>query len=347
MAEEIAEQPQVVADTLEALRPLAPQVRRVAGGRRHVLLVARGSSDNAAVYGRYLVETMTGRHAALAAPSVAVHYKAGIDLGDTLTISLSQSGRTEEIVETQQWARAHGSRTIAVTNSPDSPLAHGADLALVTRAGAERAVPATKTYTAQLAAMAVIADALAPEDEGFTTELASVPDRLRLLLTRQDERHDQAAATLAEMVGRTVVVSRGIAQTTALEVALKLEETCLHPVRGLSYSDLRHGPLAVLDEQVATVLIAPGDGPVLYGLLRQARDIRATGSTVIGIGGDAAFAAECDIALPGPALTERLAPIGLIVPGQLVIEAAALRLGLNPDRPRGLAKVTQTDPQKG
>ena len=116
--------------------------------------MARGSSDNAAVYGRYLVETHLGISAALAAPSVATHYHARLDLSDTLVVTISQSGRTEEIVEVQRWAREQKAATIAISNDSESPLATEADVPLTTQAGVERAVPATKSYTSQVAAVA-------------------------------------------------------------------------------------------------------------------------------------------------------------------------------------------------
>lgn len=156
MAAEIAEQPDAIARTLDALLPERERLRRLVSGRRQVLLVARGSSDNAGVYGRYLLEVHAGRGAALAAPSLATHYAVRRDLSDSVVVSLSQSGQTAEIIETQQWAAACGARTIAVTNDPASPLAAAADLPLVTAAGLERAVPATKSYTAQLTAIAVL-----------------------------------------------------------------------------------------------------------------------------------------------------------------------------------------------
>ncbi|MFW6091896.1 MAG: SIS domain-containing protein, partial [Actinomycetota bacterium] len=159
MAREIAEQPAALARTLDGLRPLRPEVRELAGGRRAVLFFARGSSDNAAIYGRYLMEVHAGHPAGLAAPSVGTHYGADLDLSDAVVVSVSQSGATQEILEAQAWAARCGARTIAVVNDGESPLAQAADLVLVTRAGRELAVPATKSYTTQLAAMAVLAGA--------------------------------------------------------------------------------------------------------------------------------------------------------------------------------------------
>jgi glutamine---fructose-6-phosphate transaminase (isomerizing) len=141
----------------------------------------------------------------------------------------------------------------------------------------------------------------------------------------------------------TLVTGRGITYGTALEVALKLEETCLRPVRGLSYADLKHGPIAVVEADVAVVLVAAPDGPTVEGMTQLAETVHARHATVVGIGGDVAFAAQCDVAVPGPALPEELAPLALAIPGQVMVEVLARRLGLNPDSPRGLSKVTQTD----
>lgn len=341
MAREIAEQPAAVARTLEALLPLRAELRRLGNGRRHVLLVARGSSDNAAVYGRYLLETHTGVSAALAAPSVATHYRRERDLSDSLVVALSQSGGTEEIVATQRWARACGAATVAVTNDPASALAREADLALVTRAGPELAVPATKSYTTQLAALAVLATALAPDPESLDADLRRAPDAMAALLT--DRTPVDAAVDLLARDGSTLVAGRGLVLGTALEVALKLEETCLRPVRGLSYADLRHGPIAVVAAGVTAVLVSAADGPLVPGLTGLADDLHRLGATVIGFGGDDRFRAACDVGVAGPQLPEPVAPLGLVLPAQVAVESLARRLGLDPDAPRGLSKVTQTD----
>jgi glucosamine--fructose-6-phosphate aminotransferase (isomerizing) len=136
---------------------------------------------------------------------------------------------------------------------------------------------------------------------------------------------------------------RGLAFGTTLEVALKLEETCLRPVRGLSYADLKHGPIAIVDASLVTLLVAGPSGPTLPGLVDLAGTVRDAGSPVLGIGGDPAFRSACDLAVPGPSLSELLAPLALVIPAQLLAERLARRLGLDPDAPRGLKKVTQTD----
>ena len=342
MAAEVAEQPLAVRLTLESLLPARPEIRQLAQGRRQVLFAARGSSDNAAVYGRYLLETRAGILGSLLSPSVATHYRARLDLSDALVVCVSQSGATTEIVDTQAWASTNGAATLAVTNVEGSPLAEYADLALVTQAGPELAVPATKTYLTQLVAMAVLGTALAPEPTALDEALTRVPDEVDRLLTASAGIGDAVAAL--KDAAYAVVAGRGLMMGTALETALKLEETCLRPVRGYSYADLRHGPISVVTSGMTALLVAAPDGPLIAPMVELAGDLAGRGATVVGIGGDAAFAAACAVHVPGPDLPEAVAPLGAIVPAQLVVEGLARALGLDPDNPRGLAKVTATDP---
>ncbi len=335
---EIGEQPAALRATLAALLPRAAEVAAVAAGTRQVLFIARGTSDNAAVYGSYLLQVYAGRLATLASPSVATTYRSRDDLSGVLAVALSQSGRTEEIVDTLAWAADCGARTLAVTNSAASPLAETAELALVTAAGAERAVPATKTFITQLAALAVLAIGLGADvDAG---ELRRVPDEVERVLAAPGDI-EAAAADLAGAAGM-VVSGRGLAYAAALELALKLKEACYLHAMGLSYADLLHGPIAVVDAATPAIVVAADSGPTLDGAVRLARRAAGAGATVLAIGGGPALAAEASRALPGPRLPEWLAPLGLIVPGQLLTEALARRLGLDPDSPRGLTKVTQT-----
>jgi glucosamine 6-phosphate synthetase-like amidotransferase/phosphosugar isomerase protein len=359
---EIAEQPEALGSTFDALLSQVGELAALGRDTRQVLFIARGSSDNAAVYGQYLCSARAGRLASLASPSLATAYRAVLDLRGVLAVAVSQSGATEEIVTTLEWARRCGARTVAVTNAAGSPLTEVADLALITQAGEELAVPATKTYTTQLAAMAVLALSLqqggrgaepptgagtgvqAPRGPGSGVDvgaLRGVPGAVAAMLEVAP-----AAEALAERmveVGTLVVSGRGYAYSTALEVALKLKETCYLTAVGLSYADLVHGPIAVVDDDTPALLVAAGDGPILPEMTGLARRIAATGADVYGIGGDPEFAAACRSALPGPALPEHLAPFALIVPGQLLVEALARAKGLDPDAPRGLDKVTQTD----
>jgi glucosamine--fructose-6-phosphate aminotransferase (isomerizing) len=338
MRAEIFEQPAAVAATLDDLLPLAGEIERLGDGLRQVLFIARGSSDNAAVYGQYLCSVRAGRLGVLASPSVATAYHATVDLSGVLAVAVSQSGRTEEIVATQEWARACGARTVAVTNDGSSPLAAEADLALVTRAGEELAVPATKTFTTQLAALAVLGLALGG---GGLDALRAAPDALSRALSVAP-----AAEALAERLTyvQTVAVSaRGYAYAVARELALKLQEACYITALGLSYADLEHGPIAVVDADTPALLIAAArDEAMLGAMVALARRCAQEGGHVYGIGGDPEFAAACRSALPEAVLPAWLSPLSLVVPGQLLVEALARAKGIDPDAPRGLRKVTQT-----
>ncbi|TDE36098.1 SIS domain-containing protein [Actinomadura sp. 6K520] len=342
MRAEIGEQPDALARTIDALLPRLPELAALAGETRQVLFIARGSSDNAAVYGRYLVESHTGRLATLAAPSIATTYRRRLDLAGVLAVAISQSGKTAEIVETLDWAATCGARTVAVTNGAGSPLAEAAEVALITRAGDEIAVPATKTYTTQLAALSVLGlglGAAVPADD-----LRRVPDEVARLIERTEKSPalPEIVEALAAVPG-AVVSGRGIAFGTALELALKMKEACYLHAMGLSYADLLHGPIAVVDGRTPALLVAADSGPTLAGTVALAERVEGAGGRAYGVGGGPRLAEACSAALPGPALPEWTAPLGLIVPGQIMVEHLARRLGLDPDVPRGLHKVTQTD----
>jgi glucosamine--fructose-6-phosphate aminotransferase (isomerizing) len=338
MRREIAEQPAALRATIAALLPRRGEVAELADHTRQVLFVARGTSDNAAVYGSYLIQAQAGRLTALAAPSIATTYRSRLDLSGVLAVALSQSGKTEEIVDTLAWAGDCGARTLAITNGAGSPLAAAAEVAFVTQAGAERAVPATKTFTTQLAALAVLAIGLGADlDPG---ELRAAPDAVEAILDRPLEL-DPMVSELAHVQG-VVVSGRGMVYSAALELALKLKEACYLHAMGLSYADLLHGPIAVVDGGTPAILLAADSGPTLDGTVDLARRVAGAGARAYGIGGGERLASACSHALPGPDLPEWLAPLGVIVPGQLLTEMLARRLGINPDAPRGLSKVTQT-----
>ncbi|GHH68505.1 glutamine-fructose-6-phosphate transaminase [Streptosporangium violaceochromogenes] len=340
MRSEIAEQPAALRATLDALLPRAAEVGRLAGQTRRLLFIARGTSDNAAVYGRYLVEAHAGLLATPAAPSIATTYRRRLDLDGVLAVALSQSGRTEEIVETLAWARDCGARTVAITNGgEESPLAQVADLALCTLAGEEKAVPATKTYTTQLAALAVLGLGLGAEVEA--ADLLRVPDAVERLIAEPGDL-DEIVEGLAGKPG-VVVSGRGLVFSTALELALKLKEACYLHAMGLSYADLLHGPIAVVDEETPALVVAADRGPTLAGTVALAERVIGAGASAFAVGGGSALAEVSTAALNGPDLPEWVTPLALIVPGQLLTEALARRLGIDPDAPRGLNKVTQTD----
>lgn len=340
MRSEIAQQPEALRRTLEDLLPLRSEIAELGRSVKQVLFIARGSSDNAAVYGSYLLQAHTGYLATLSAPSIATVYGARVDLSGVLAVAISQSGGTKEILETMRWAADCGARTIGITNGAESPLAAEADIALVTRAGNEVAVPATKTYNTQLAALAVLAlglggDALDPAD------LERVPDGIEEILATPSDTLDEIVERTVAVHG-AVVTGRGMALSTALETALKLKETCYLHTMGMSYADFLHGPIAVADPRTPALLVASPQGPVLPGMVELAGRLRTAGAPVFGIGGGSALASAVDLSLPVPDVPEWLSPMHLIVPAQLLTERLTRRLGHDPDIPRGLNKVTQT-----
>jgi glutamine---fructose-6-phosphate transaminase (isomerizing) len=342
MKTEILAQPAALQATIDALVPRVPEIADLAKSSRQVLFFARGTSDNAAVYGSYLIQIAAGRLASLGSPSVATAYHAKIDLSGTMAVGLSQSGRTHEIIETLRWARHCGAQVVAITNSGDSPLADLADVALVTEAGIERAVPATKTFTCQLAALAVLSIGLGADLD--VAELRRLPAAIADLLaeaTAPGYGVDSIVDELVDVDG-LVVSARGLAYSTALELALKIKEACYLHAMGLSYADLQHGPIAVVDAATPAIVIAADSGPTVDAAVGLARRVTQAGARAYAIGGGAALASAASKALAGPALPEWLAPIGLIVPGQLLTEALSRRLGIDPDSPRGLSKITQT-----
>jgi glucosamine--fructose-6-phosphate aminotransferase (isomerizing) len=344
MAREIAEQPAATRATLQALAPRLDELSHAVAGCTRVRFYARGSSDAAAVYGRHLVEAYACLPAALASPSIATLYGVEHDLSGTLAVFLSQSGATEEIVANLRWASGCGATTVAVTNDEASPLTRAADVAWTTRAGTEHAVPATKTYTSQLVALALLGAALRRSrqepNEDLLAALSDVPSAIEEMLVQRDLA-EQAAALLKDRQV-LVVTGRGYTSSAAHETALKIAETTYRPALGMSAADLEHGPIAVLDADSALVVVAPEDGPARDSLASVARTAAARGSLVLGLGGGPALERHCRLRLTGPRLPEPVAPAALVVGGQLVAEALCRADGLDPDQPRGLSKVTQT-----
>jgi glucosamine--fructose-6-phosphate aminotransferase (isomerizing) len=334
MAQEMADQPARLAHLIERFDEVAELVRAVAPQPLHgITMVARGSSDHAAVYGRYLLEAATGRPVSLAAPSLHTLYGIDTDYSGQLVIAVSQSGTTPEIVSTLRALQEAGGRGLAITNGPGSALAQAADEVLDLEMGDERAVPATKTVTGQLAACAVVARALGPAPF-FRAELAAVPDAVQAVLDDPDPVA-RAAHALADAT-QLIVVARGYLFAAALETALKVKETCALLADGYSAADLRHGPIAAVTRDLPVVaLFAPG--PALSDIKSLVEDLRERSAGVITVGsGDGA-----DVPFPKE-VPEPLAPIVAVVRGQQLARQLALTLGYDPDCPEGLTKVTLT-----
>jgi glucosamine--fructose-6-phosphate aminotransferase (isomerizing) len=343
MAADIAEQPEVFARLLEPARSAA--ITRVAAEiarrrPRHVVLTARGTSDHAALYAAYLIEIRLGLPAGLASPSAITVYGARPDLSSSLVIGVSQSGGSPDLVEVLRVARESGALTLAVTNNPDSELATSAELSIDVAAGHERAVAATKTYTAELLALLMLV-------EGVRAGDGALPPPERVALAALPELAAQAIAdsTPVELApryrfaGRMVTTGRGYAYATAREAALKLMETSYLAALAFSGADLLHGPLAMADPDVPVLAIV-GAGPGGAAMREVLAKLGERRADVVAIGPSHVDGAAAH--LPVPTVDERYAPLLDILPLQRLALALALARGEDPDSPRGLNKLTST-----
>lgn len=338
MAAEIAEQPQawrrLLADGAAEINDVAC---RIASHRpRFVQFVARGTSDHAALYAKYLVEIRQQLPAGLVSPSTMTVYGARPDLRDVLYIAVSQSGGSPDLVQSVEVARAQGAITVAITNNAASPLSDAAEFAIDVRAGAERSVAATKSYTAELLALYLLTEGM---HGGDTSAAQALPDLADAVLERDGQVRD--VAQRYRFAQRLITTGRGYAYPTAREAALKLMETSYLSAQAFSGADLLHGPLATVDPQVPVLAVVPsgpgGDamGPVLERLDERNAD-------VFGVGAPEHIAALTGgIALPA-GVPDELSPLLEIIPFQQLALHLAVARGGDPDTPRGLHKVTET-----
>jgi glucosamine--fructose-6-phosphate aminotransferase (isomerizing) len=337
---EIREQPAALDRLLTRRDDFAAAARAIAARAPDaVRLVGHGSSDNAASYGVYVFGLLPGWTAFRDSISLATYYEADVDVSRSVVLALSQSGRTPDVLEYVSRARSRGALTIAVTNEPDSQLGRAAEAVVPLEAGPERSVAATKTYTNQLAALALLAGAAA----GRGDEIADALGNTAALLSSAIPELESAVASLAvpfAFVGRMFVVGRGLEFATAREVALKLTETCRVAAEPLTATDLAHGPIAALDPLFPVWTIASRDASLPAAVDAAAR-AREAGATILASGSAASEIAGAAYTLPVPeAPNKLLAPLLSVMPGQLFAAALADAKGLDPDRPHGLSKVT-------
>lgn len=336
MAAEIAEQPTTLARLLDEGRAFIASLARDVAERqpRFVLLAARGTSDHAALYLKYLIEVRLGLPVGLVSASTLTVYDAQPRYDDVLWIALSQSGGSPDLVESTVRAREAGAYAIAITNAASSPLAGAADAHIDVLAGPELAVAATKSYTSELLASWMLVESWAGGD---VTRADALPRLAREVLDRGD---GLAVASRYRFVERLVTTGRGYAYPTAREAALKLMETSYLSAHAFSSADLMHGPLAMIDEDRPVIAVVPyGAGgeamqPVLDRLAERGADLL--------IEGDVDRAPRAAAGIPLPATAEDIAPILQIMPLQQLAYAMAIARGYDPDAPRGLRKVTET-----
>jgi glucosamine--fructose-6-phosphate aminotransferase (isomerizing) len=342
MLEEIEEQPAALERTLQGELGAIGELRRRLSAKppRMILLAARGTSDNAAQFGRYLLEITTGIPVSLAAPSIFTLYQAPVKLDDTLVVAISQSGESTDTNLVLERAKEQGCVTIGVTNEASSSLARLAEHTFLVRAGKEKSVAATKTYTGQLLMLYLLAYALGGriELDDFMRLPAWTESALRL------EPEVRAKAERFRFMDHAVVVGRGLNYSNAFEFALKLMETCYVIAERFSSADLLHGPIAMVEAGFPAFLFAPSGvtWPGLRGMIEKLNDLRAETLLITDLGNPEAVAMQKNSIIIPAELPEMYTPIPYIVPAQLFAATLAEHKGINPDQPRTLSKVTRT-----
>jgi len=342
MLEEIREQPRALERTLaEELRRL-PRFEKLVAKRRPrlIVLVARGTSDNAAQFGRYLLEITTGIPVSLAAPSISTLYDAPIDYRDSLVIAISQSGESTDTNIVLERAHARGAMTVGITNEKASALARIGEHSFLVRAGKEKSVAATKTYTGQILIFYLIACALGARIR--RGDLERIPELAQEALGLEDE-----VATISEryrFMRQAVVVGRGLNYANAFEFALKMMETCYVVAERFSSADFLHGPIALVEQSFPVFAFAP-TGVTWTSIGETLQKLQGLHAEILAItdrGNREVDARATKVIRLPRRIKEVMTPIPYIIPAQLFAAHLAAQKGLNPDQPRTINKVTMT-----
>lgn len=338
MWKEIMEEPAALrACAAENGRTIA-QIMSEAGKRgvKRVTFCARGTSDNAATYGKYAFEILTGMQAASAAPSVLALYGRDVDWEDSLVIGLSQSGQTADVSQIVRAARQHGALTVGITNTPGSPLAESAEYVLLCSAGPEKSVAATKTFLTEMDLTIRLAASLAGAKD-VLAQLSDVPDNLDRVYGLKDAAGE--AARRYRFVEKSFVLARGLNYPVALEAALKIQETTYIGAKAFAISDFYHGPKAMVQGDTALLVFAP-TGPSFEDAVGFIDKMRETGADFLVFSDDEKLCGRADAALCIPCSgSDFVTPFYNAAASQmLACQLAAVR-GNNPDKPRGLQKV--------
>jgi len=339
---EIFEQPARLASLLENQKRTVLEIAKAIRSRNvgYAFLAARGTSDNAGRYANYLWGARNQLPLALATPSLFTYYQSPPRLQNALVVGVSQSGRSPDIVSVLEEGRKQNCPTLAITNIPDSPLAKAADFVLDIQAGPEKAVAATKTYTTELMAIAMLSAALNDLDEQWN-ELASVPRWAELALAL-DETIQQMTQRYRYM-SQCVVLGRGFNYATAFEWALKLKELTYIIAEPYSSADFQHGPIAMVEGGFPVMAVAPR-GRVhdsMKEMLSRLRNQKDAEIVVISDDKDTLALAQSPINLP-PHIPEWLTPLVSIIPAQLFACRLTQVKGYDTEAPRSITKVTET-----
>jgi glucosamine--fructose-6-phosphate aminotransferase (isomerizing) len=339
LAQEIASQPTTIAHLLDRETRHIQDIVAQLPPFDYALIAARGSSDHAATYAQYVWGTLAGYPVALAAPSLLTLYHSSIRLSNALVVGISQSGQSPDIVAVLAEGKRQGRPTLAITNDPTSPLATTADHVIELHTGPEKSVAATKTYTAQLAVMALLAASLSGRKDALET-IQQLPATLEATLHLGTSIAQDIAPY--HNMDRCITLGRGYNYATSIELALKLEELTYVMANAYSSADFRHGPIATVEPGMPVFLIMPS-GAAFADLLELAQDLHKRGARLLVISDSPQALALAHTAFPLPTnIPEWLSPLVTILPGQLASLHLAQARGFDPDIPRGLHKITRT-----
>jgi len=339
---EIFEQPSILRGLLEEqiniIAEIASEIRK--RNVDFVFLAARGTSDNAGRYANYIWGAYNGLPVALATPSLFTYYQKPPRLNNALVLGVSQSGKSPDIVSVLAEGRKQGCLTLAITNEKDSPLTREADFVINIQAGAEKAVAATKTYTAELMALAMLSAALGNDDQRME-ELNQVPDWAEKILSQNDQI--KAIAQRYLYMERCVVLGRGFNYSTAFEWSLKLKELTYVVAEPYSSADFQHGPIAMVERGFPIMAVAPGGSVFdsLKNMLAELRNNQNAELLVISDQQSVLELAQSSIELPA-GIPEWITPLITIIPAQLFCNHLAHTKGYNAESPRSIRKVTET-----
>ena len=338
---EITEQPDRIKALLSSQRKTVERIAAEIQKRdiQYVFLAARGTSDNAGRYANYLLGAQNGLPLALATPSLFTYYKQPPKLKNALVIGISQSGQSPDIVSVLEEGKKQNCLTLSLTNEPTSPLAQASDFVIDLKAGPEKAVAATKTYTSELMAVAMLSTALSGNKKAWV-DLAKVPAWMKQVLKQND--FISQAAQRYRYIDQTVVLGRGFNYATAFEWALKMKELTYIIAEPYSSADFAHGPIAMMVSGYPVFAVAP-KGKVFDSMLEMLKRLRDLSAELVVISNDkkALSLAQVPLAMPAD-VPEWLSPLVSILPAQLFAYHLTLAKGYNTEQPRSIRKVTET-----
>lgn len=341
MWEEIMEQPLILKKTIETNSRVIDELIQELKTREisTVIIAARGTSDHAAVYAKYAIETLVGIPVSLAAPSVFTMYNKSINMKNCFVMGISQSGKAADAIEVVKSAAEQGAVTMSVTNFVDSPLAEASKFHLFCDTGVEKSVAATKTFTSTVYLL-INFIAKWVQNAELLEELKSVPDIMNRLFQKTDCLDE--IVTRYRFMKECFVLARGINYSIALEAALKIQETTYIHAKAFAVSDFQHGPFAMLERDMPVIIYAP-EGPSFKDITEMVKKVKDSGADILVISNNRELRAMGDSSIEIPEnLSDYVSPLINVAVAQMFAGKLSVLKGLNPDSPRGLNKVTIT-----